>query len=154
CGGLCSMGGRSTRTGETGTVAKKLGEILMERGLVSPANLELALRNQLMLGGHIGSCLLELGVIEEDALGNALSEILHVPYAEPPVFENIEPAVINMLSRKAVETYGAVPFSIQKNGRLNVAMMNPQDLNSLDALAFASGHKIKVWFSPEARLYE
>jgi len=126
----------------------------MERGLVKAADLEIALRNQLMLGGHIGSCLLELGVIGEDALGKALSEILHVPYAEPAVFENIEPVVVNMLSKKAVETFGAIPFSLQKNGRLNVAMMNPQDLNSHDALAFAAGRKIKVWFSPEARLFE
>ena len=132
---------------------KKLGEILMESGVITPSQLELALRNQLMLGGHLGTCLLELGLIDEDLLGRTLSENLGVPYAAPNVFERIEESVVNAFSKKVVEGYRAVPFA-SDHTRLDVAMMNPLDLDTLDALAFASGCRIRPWVSPEVRLFE
>ena len=46
-----------TRNGVKGK--KKLGEILLERGLITRAQLDQALRAHLFFGGHLGTSLIE-----------------------------------------------------------------------------------------------
>ena len=55
---------------------RKVGEALIEKGLITPAQLEIALRNQLILGGHLGTCLLELGFVEEERLGGEAQRLI------------------------------------------------------------------------------
>src|SRR5262245_43045439 len=54
----------------------KLGEVLVHRGVITEQQLKKALDAQLIFGAHLGTCLIELGFIEEDTLGTILSEIL------------------------------------------------------------------------------
>lgn len=134
-------------------MSKKLGEILIEAGAITDDELEAALRNQLMLGGHLGSCLLELGFVDEKTLGAALAESTGVPCAVPQELDEVDPAVLQSLPKRLVEEYQAVPF--HRNDRvLEVAMVNPRDLLAIDALSFASGCRILPWVSPEARVLE
>jgi general secretion pathway protein E len=66
-----------------------LGQILMARHGLSEANLERALAFQATYGGRIGTLLVNMGLITEDALVAALSEQLAVPrYEETPWAED------------------------------------------------------------------
>ena len=49
-------------------MSKQIGEALIEKGLLSRGQLEHALRLQLIFGGHLGTCLVELGYVGESAL--------------------------------------------------------------------------------------
>jgi hypothetical protein len=113
----------------------------------------MALRNQLMLGGHLGTCLLELGCVDEGRLGRTLAEVHGVPYARPEAFSRIRPEVLKRLPRKAVEEHNAIPLE-QRGRRLVVAMVNPRNLAACDALGFASGCEIIPWVAPEVRIFE
>ncbi len=55
-----------------------LGEILVERGLVAPADLERALALQPRVNGRLGSILVRTGALSEDNLLEVLSEQLHL----------------------------------------------------------------------------
>jgi hypothetical protein len=134
-------------------MSKKLGQILIERGVITQAELEIALRNQLMLGGHLGTCLLELGLVDEHLLGTTLAETLKVPYAKSEVFLRADEFAVRSMSKSVVEEYHAVPF--RRSGKaLDVAMIDPRDLPAIDALAFASACKVVPWVSPEVRIFE
>jgi hypothetical protein len=134
-------------------VSKRLGEVLIERGAISADGLEMALRNQLMLGGHLGTCLLELGLIDEETLGTALADTLRVPYAKSSDLLRAEELAIRSLTRSVVEEYRAVPF--RRNGKsLDVAMIDPRDLPAIDALSFASQCKVVPWVAPEIRIFD
>jgi hypothetical protein len=134
-------------------VSKKLGQTLIDRGAITADELECALRNQLMLGGHLGTCLLELGLIDEEILGTTLAETLRVSYARPQDLLRAEEIAVRSLSKHLVEEYEAVPF--RRSGKsLDVAMINPRDLPAIDALAFASTCKIVPWVAPEIRIFE
>ena len=134
-------------------VSKKLGQILIDRGAITNEQLEAALRNQLMLGGHLGTCLLELGFVDEGKLGDALAAATRAPYAKPEVFRRVQPIALRSLPRRLVEEYQAVPFRwVDKV--LDVAMINPRDLLAIDALSFASACRIVPWVSPEVRIFE
>ncbi|MBZ5637638.1 MAG: hypothetical protein LAO51_02655 [Acidobacteriia bacterium] len=134
-------------------MGKRIGEALIEKGLITPAQLEVALKNQLILGGHLGTCLLELGFVVEDQLGRTLSEVLQVPYAPPSLLESIHEGLARALPKRLVVEYRAVPIELKEH-TLHVAMVDPKDLLALDALAFGSGHKIAPWIAPEVRIVE
>ena len=48
-------------------MARKLGETLVAKGLVTRQQVDQALRIQVMRGGHLGTCLIELGFTDERA---------------------------------------------------------------------------------------
>src|SRR5947207_8257895 len=60
-----------SRSGGGGRV--RLGEFFVTKGLINPKQLEEALRGQLIFGGHLGTCLIEMGFIDEHTLGRALA---------------------------------------------------------------------------------
>jgi len=134
-------------------MSRKLGEILIDHGAINAEQLEAALRNQLMLGGHLGTSFLELNLVDEASLGRALAEATGVPFAAPEFLHKVNPGVLQSIPKRTVEEYQAVPFR-RSERLLEVAMINPRDLQAIDALAFASGCKIVPWVAPEARVFE
>jgi hypothetical protein len=59
---------------------KRLGEILIEDGVLSRESLEEALNHQKNQGGFIGQILIKLGYLSEENLIAALSRQLNIPY--------------------------------------------------------------------------
>lgn len=134
-------------------MSKKIGEFLKDKGLVTAAQLDAALRAQLFYGGHIGTCLMELRAIAEDDLGEALAESARVKYAPAKILGNLAPTTIKALPRKLAERYRAVPIGVEE-GVLHLCMIDPRNLHSLDEIAFATGRRVKAWVAPEARIYQ
>jgi hypothetical protein len=131
----------------------RLGEFFVSKGIITNAQLEEALKGQLIFGGHLGTCLLEMGYISEETLGRSLSELFGVGYAPPHLFENIPRAAIERLPRRLVEKHLAVPFDLRERN-LDVALMDPKNLPALDTLSFATGLRIVPWVAPEARIFQ
>src|SRR4029077_1152910 len=105
----------------------KLGEDLLRKAFINKAQLKEALEAQLIYGGHLGTCLMELGYISEKTLGHVLAEALSVGYVPRESFENIPRYVIATLTDRLVERYQAIPFRMQDK-LLEIAMVDPKDL--------------------------
>ena len=131
----------------------KLGEVFVEKGLITAAQLETALKAQLIYGGHLGTCFIELNMLDEETLGRTLSEISGFPYAPSNVFHDISEGTIRCLSAKFAEEYQAVPLRLTSKV-LHVAMVEPRNLRAIDELSFASGYRIEPWISPELRIFQ
>ncbi len=134
-------------------MAKRLGEILLDEGKLTEEQLQKALKAQLIFGGHLGTSLIELGYVDEEALGNALSAAFNVPYATYEILHNAPYAVIRAIPAKLVEKYKVVP--IRLDGKvLHLAMMDPKNLMALDEISFVTGYRIEPWVAPEIRIYQ
>ncbi len=59
--------------------SKKIGELLLERGLIQETDLRKALQLQQSTGGRLGSILIRVGAVSEEALLPILSEQLGLP---------------------------------------------------------------------------
>lgn len=58
----------------------RLGELLVQRQLVAPADLEKALQIQQSMGGRLGALLVRIGAVSEDLLLQTLAEHLNLSY--------------------------------------------------------------------------
>lgn len=133
-------------------MAMKFGTLLVREGVISPEQLEEAIRIQGLYGGRIGTNLLELGAIDIDVLAEWLAHVMRAPVATEAMFEEAGEDVRALLPIDVVEKYECYP--LRKDGRrLHVAMANPLDLPAVDALSFHTGLRIVTYVAPEARLY-
>jgi hypothetical protein len=130
----------------------KLGEILIRKGLIEQAQLKEALDAQLIFGGHLGTCLMELGYVTEQNLATVLGEAHEVGVAPAGWYENI-PKFVTSVDDRLAERHLAIPFRLQDR-QIDVAMVNPKDLMARDELSFASGYKIRSLVAPEARVFQ
>ena len=132
---------------------KGLGELLRDRGWVSNHQLDEALARQREMGGLVGTCLLELGAIQEDLLVRVLSEQLGVPAASVADLADVRPGVHQLLPRDLAARYLAIPFR-KMAGRVDVALLDVRNLALHDELAFVIGKKLNIHIANEARIYE
>lgn len=132
-------------------MALRLGEMLVKAGRITPAQLDEALKSQVIFGGRLGTNLIEMGCIDEDELAKVLSEKLRVPRAEPDELMNIPPSIVEAVPLEMVEQYQVVPLRLE-NRRLFLVMADPSDLPAIDQIAFRTGHVIVPMVAPEIRL--
>jgi type IV pilus assembly protein PilB len=119
---------------------KKVGEVLVDRGKISPADLEMIVTEQQGKVIHLGELMLERGLIDKNDLAEALEEVSHIPYMDCTTITP-EPAALKLIPRAVAERWGVLPIRID-NKCLVVAMATPQNLGMLDELRFTSGLKI------------
>jgi hypothetical protein len=133
-------------------MAKKLGEILLESGVIDRDQLSKALQRQVATGGRLGTNLVEMMLIDEIKLGEILSRQLSVPAVHPKVLNVIDAKVLQSLSPVLAEYYVALPFKLEGQ-RLHVAMLDPTNIRSIDELSHKSGYIIKSYICSENTLY-
>lgn len=135
-------------SGEMATMALKLGEILLKEKMITAGQLEEALKNQMIYGIKLGSSLIEMGYVDEEALANLLSGKLGVPCVSRRELLNIPNEVIRKLPRDLVEKYHVVPFKHERN-RISVAMADPTDFMAIEEIGFVTGHVIQPYIAPD-----
>jgi type IV pilus assembly protein PilB len=119
-----------------------LGGLLVDRGFITLAQLEIAINEQKSTGRRLGRVLLDRGVLTPEVLLEVLSEQLGVPTARINAY-TVSPEAIGALPEKVARRHTAFP--LQKTGTtLVVALAMPKDLAALDDLRFASGCEIQT----------
>lgn len=131
----------------------RIGQLLVERGKITEHQLNAALRNQGFFREHLGTTLFKMGFVDEETLGEALSELAGVPYALPAMFRDLPSSLISLLPTKLAEKHDIVPLKLDGR-KLHVAMLDPRDLLVLDEVAFITGYTIQPWIAPEFRIYD
>lgn len=131
----------------------RLGESLVQKGFITEDQLQQTLKAQLIYGGHLGTCLLEFGYVNESQLGRVLAETFEVGYASVEMFEDINHAIIDTVSRKVVERCHVIPFGLD-DSVLQVAMIDPKNVAAVDEIAAVARYKVVPWVAPEARIYQ
>ncbi|RKX66022.1 type II secretion system protein GspE [candidate division TA06 bacterium] len=133
-------------------MAKRLGELLVENGVITPSQLEEALEIQKEKGGMLASILLELGYADRETLGKYLSELMHIEFVDVTKIE-IDDATLNAIPAEVAMKYSVLPIK-RRGNILKVAMLTPLDVNVLDNLKFSSGFEIDSMVAIESDLLE
>ncbi|HEY3400280.1 MAG TPA: hypothetical protein VGK03_06560 [Geothrix sp.] len=121
---------------------KRLGELLVESGLISPAQLQSAITHQKIARGRLGSNLVALGYITEEVLMDFLSHQTGVPQLDVRNIE-VPPDVLKLVPYRLADQFTVLPISVKEPKSLVLAMSDPSDLNAVDSARFASGLHIQ-----------
>jgi hypothetical protein len=132
-------------------MATRLGDLLLKQGLITSAQLDEALKYQVIFGGKLGTNLIEMGILEEDEVAGALSRQFCVPTISGEEIMNVEPQVLALLPRDLIEQHGVLPVKVEGR-RLTLLMIDPSNFNLIDDLAFRTGMIIKPVVAAEVRL--
>ncbi|MEI7751545.1 MAG: hypothetical protein WCJ71_05565 [Candidatus Omnitrophota bacterium] len=116
---------------------RKIGEILIEDGLLSKAQLEEALAYQEEKGGLIGQILIEKKFVEEESLIGALGKQFKVPYI-PLKNYAINPDMSGMLSADFCHENMAVAFDCDHK-KVYVAVADPVNTAVVEKIRTLTG---------------
>ena len=132
--------------------AARLGEHLIERGLITQEQLGAALAHQEASGGRIGRALVEVGAISSATLVQALSIRLGTPGC---VLRHglIDPRVAKCIPKEEAERLRLLPL-FKVRDELTVAMVEPQSLPALDRLRNMTGLTVRPILALEDNLTE
>lgn len=121
---------------------KRLGELLVENGLITPAQLQSAITHQKIARGRLGSNLVALGYISEEVLMDFLSHQTGVPQMDVRSVE-VPLQILKLVPHRLAEQFTVLPISTKEPKSLVLAMSDPSDLNAIDSARFASGLHIE-----------
>jgi general secretion pathway protein E len=132
---------------------KKLGEILIERGLLTPEDLERALGIQRERSGEkIGRILIDLGFLAQRDLLQALSEQLGLGVAAMDGPPAVTPET-ERLSPRFLRQARALPLSVDGT-TLRLAMADPLDFETLSVVRLVTGLTVQPELATEAEILD
>lgn len=110
----------------------RIGDLLVEKAMISEAQLQHALQEQKFTGRKLGATLVELGYVEENALLNLLSAQLNIPFVELKQFR-FDRNLVQTLPETAARRYRVMVLREDADGLL-LGMADPTDIFCLDEL--------------------
>lgn len=131
--------------------ANRLGEMLLEAGLIDQFQLDSALSMQRNLGGRIGSALVKLGYLPEDTILEFLESQSKFSRVSLQDLE-IPLAVISMLPADKMKHLLVVPIELRQSGHektLRIAMTDPTNQKLISDLQFATGCRVLAVLASE-----
>ena len=130
---------------------KRIGQILVDLGLVDDTQLATMLEEQSSRGGELlGGVGVSLGFYTDEQLGEALAEQWGTTFVT--LYDRAIPSeVIRLISEPMAQLYRVVPLELSGN-RLTIASADPQKIQIADELRTLLGYDIHVCVATEAEI--
>ena len=117
----------------SGRPKKRLGDDLIDRGLVTADQIEIAIREQKKTNKALGKVLTDLGFVSESVMRDVLGETLGQKSID---LSNVvpDPDAIQYIPKNIATRYTVLPLTVDSNNALQVAMTDIYDVLVLDKL--------------------
>lgn len=129
---------------------KRLGDILVEAGVISAQQLQEALSKQKILGKRLGKVLVDTGLTTEDSIATTLATQMNIPYLNLNEIA-ITPEVLTTIPDGIVRSHNLLPVKLEGN-RLQITMADPLDVFIIDEITFQTGYELEIGISPESQI--
>ncbi len=128
----------------------RLGDRLLERGLLSPNQLGVALSEQKRAYRPLGQILVGLGFVRVETIAELVAEDLGVPFLRASQIEP-DPLVLASVDRDFVQATGAFPIRLEGE-QLLVAMVDPDSPERLSGVRSRFPYPLKLAVTTETDL--
>ena len=129
----------------------RLGEMLLQTGLIDQFQLDSALSYHRNMGGRIGSALVKLGYVSLETVQKFVARQTKCPVVDLAEL-TFSPSLLNMIPAAKLYKCKAFPVELRKDGKgrsLIVAMADPDNLFLVDDLQFMAGCRVIPASAPE-----
>ncbi|HEX7168468.1 MAG TPA: ATPase, T2SS/T4P/T4SS family [Acidimicrobiales bacterium] len=120
----------------------RIGAFLVTRGLLTPAQLELALEEQSRTGKSLGRVLLEQDLVSEADLMAALAVQIGMEFVELESY-SVDSSAVTLISDALARRYQAMPIGWE-DGQLLVAMADPGNVFAIDDIRTITRAEVKA----------
>ena len=129
---------------ELGRKKVRLGELLVNSGVLSNEQLQQALDNPARQGKKLGEFLVDEGIVSEDDLAKALSRQLDLDMIDLQSV-NVDKEVLNLVPVNVLKKNKIFPFAYKENNFnvLMVAMADPLDYNAIDDINIITNFQVE-----------
>ena len=129
----------------------RLGSLLLRRGLLSPERLEEALEEGAVRRARLGKVLLEHGWVTEAQIAEVMAEQsgLEIVRLDP---EDFDLAAIGLLPERTVRGLGAIPVNFLDDRTIVIAVSDPTNVLTIDALRMAIGLNVRLVVALESQI--
>jgi len=129
---------------------RRLGEILVKWGVVTPAGVEEALEHARAENLRIGEALVALGLADEEDVTKALATQYDMEYID--LDRNVVvPAELKLIPHDIIRRHLVLPLG-RENGKLKVVITDPLDLETLDLLRFRLNYELEPCLASKGKM--
>jgi type IV pilus assembly protein PilB len=122
-------------------IKKRLGEMLVDDGLITDDRLKQALVEQKKAGLKLGQYLTRMGIVSEQQIIDLLSRQLNIPKYHPDAYP-LEIELARYIPYETAQKYQVAP--LRKKGRLlTIAIVDPLDINALDYIEVLTNAEVE-----------
>ena len=127
----------------------RLGEVLVNEGLATEMEIQVALKQQKReKGKRLGEVLVEMGVVEEANVAQALAARLGLPYIDLDQ-ENVDSSALKDVPAEVIREHQVYPIRADNNS-VTIAIGDPLNTEATDAVQFACRKRVvEVVANPE-----
>lgn len=129
----------------------RLGDLLIEQGLLTEEQLKLSLDQQKRTGRKLGRVFVESGYVTEEGISQALARQLHIPFIDLKSFTP-KPDLIQLLPEAPARRFRALVLDQMPDGRLQIGMSDPTDLQAYDEITRLIKREIDLAVLTESQL--
>ena len=123
-------------------IKKRLGEMLVENGLLTEEQLTKSLADQKKAGLKLGQYLTRQGIVNEQSIIDLLSKQLKIKRYHPDDFP-LDIDLIRTIPIDVAQKYQIAP--LKKSGRLlSIAMVDPLDINAMDFIEAMTNAEVET----------
>ena len=128
----------------------RIGDALIDSGLINQEQLEIALEIHQKDGRRLGEVLVDLGYVTDQQIIQTMEYLYHIPYVDLTA-KNIERDIVSMISESMAQKHSIIPIGIEDNV-LSVAMADPLDFYAIDDVQIVTGYEVKPYMSTPAEV--
>jgi type IV pilus assembly protein PilB len=129
---------------------KRLGEILVEWGIITAQEVTRALEHAKSKNLRIGEALVDLKLCSEPNVYKALASQQGMEYVDLDK-NSVPPGAVNTIPDDIMRKYLILPLG-SENGKLRIAIHDPLDLEMLDILRFRLNKDVRTVLAPKGRI--
>jgi type IV pilus assembly protein PilB len=133
-------------------MSQRLGDLLVKEKIISPEQLEQAVKIQKDSNTRLGAALVKLGFLSDEDVTNFLSRQYGVPAINLSYFE-IDPSVVKLIPYETAKRYQILPLS-RVGASLTIAMVDPTNVFAMDDIKFMTGFNIEPVVASESSILE
>src|SRR5512133_127489 len=133
-------------------MSQRLGDLLVKEKVITPEQLDQALKVQKESGTRLGSILVKLGFLSDEDVTNFLSRQYGVPAINLTFFE-IDGTVVKLIPYDTAKRYQILPLS-RVGSSLTIAMVDPTNVFAMDDIKFMTGFNIEPVVASETSILE
>lgn len=130
----------------------RLGNLLITKGLLSEAQLKVALNEQRITGELLGETLAKLGFVTSKEIAQALAEQAGLNFVDLDDY-TLSDEALKLVPRETAERTGFLPLGLD-NGILTIGIIAPNDILAIDTATKISGKPPHIYMIDTESFYE